>query len=158
MIINTKKYRLKKSTYIRLALYNILRQQWWVSVLLLVASGGILLYTKGWWAIVPLIALVAYVIFWIVQFYGITILEQNQLLFQRMQYQINNQQIIMTLSSKQGMPIAWQQIQSAKKGKDYFLLFISKVQLIYLPYKIFNGVHEIKFLDTLLKRKKIILA
>ncbi len=156
MIITTKKYRLEKSTYIRLAFYNILRQQWWVSVLLLVASGGIFLYTKSWWAIVPLIALVVYAIFWIVQFYGITILEQNQLLFQRMQYQINSQQIVMALSPKQGMPIAWQQIQSARKGKHYFLLFISKAQLIYLPHKIFNGVHEIKFLDTLLKRKKLI--
>jgi hypothetical protein len=51
------------------------------------------------------------------------------------------------------MPIKWEQIKQVKKGKDEFVLFLSKAQLIYLPLKIFNNKNEISFIETVLKRK-----
>ena len=95
-------------------------------------------------------------LFWWIQFYGVTTLKQNQLLFQRLAYQISGEQVVMALSAKHGMPIAWENVQYAKQGKDYFILFITKAQFIYLPYKIFTSPHEIQFVNTLLKRKKLI--
>ena len=100
--------------------------------------------------------LLLYFLFWLIQFYGITYLEQNRLLFERLCYEISSQQIIIQLTSKQGMPIAWEQVKRATQGKDYFLLVISKTHLIHLPYKIFNSKHEIKLVETILKRKALI--
>jgi hypothetical protein len=102
------------------------------------------------------VGLLLYFLFWVIQFYGITYLEQNKLLFERLRYEISNQHIMIQLTSKQGMPISWKQIKRAKQGKDYFLLVISKAHLISLPYKIFNSNHEIKLMETILKRKALI--
>ena len=35
MIVKTKNYRLEKKEYIKMALRNILKQQWWVSLIVL---------------------------------------------------------------------------------------------------------------------------
>jgi hypothetical protein len=54
------------------------------------------------------------------------------------------------------MPISWEQIKRVRQDKDAFLLIISKVHLVHLPYKIFNSSHEIKFMETILKRKGLL--
>lgn len=156
MIIKTKRFQLSKNQYIKLAFANILRQQWWVPIVLSSASIGLFVYTKSWWAITPIILLMLYLAFWWIQFYGVTKLEQNQLLFDRLTYQISAQQIIVALNPKHGMPISWKDIQYGKQGKDYFLLFLSRAQFIYLPFKIFNNPNEIQLVATLLKRKQVI--
>jgi hypothetical protein len=51
------------------------------------------------------------------------------------------------------MPIKWENVRKAIIGKDYFLLIITKAQLIHLPFKIFNSEHEKKFMETILRRK-----
>lgn len=156
MTIKTKKTQLNKKQYIKLAFSNIIHRQWWVITILGLISSAIYLYTKSWWAILPSILALLYIGFWLLQFYGITKLKQNELLFNRLSYQINPQQIIIALDTKHGMPVAWEQIKYVKHGKNHFILFLSHAQLIYLPYKIFTSPHEIQFLTTLLKRKKLI--
>jgi hypothetical protein len=47
----------------------------------------------------------------------------------------------------------WDQIKRASAKKQAFLLFVSKAQLIYLPHRIFNSDNEIKFFETILRRK-----
>ena len=54
------------------------------------------------------------------------------------------------------MPMKWDQIKRAKIVKDGFVLFASKAQLIYFPNKIFNNANEIRFLETVLKRKEFV--
>lgn len=157
MIVKTKKFQLDKKQYIKFALSNIIRLQWWVFLLFAATSIVTFIYTKSWWAITPVILALLYLGFWFIQFYGVTQLKQNQLLFDRLSYQISGQQIVIALDSKHGIPIAWEQIQYGKHGKGYFLLFLSKAQLIYWPYKIFTSHHEIQFVTTLLKRKKLII-
>ena len=80
-------------------------------------------------------------------------MEQSKFLFDKLAYEINSQQIMIKLNSKQGMPIKWENIKRANKGKDYFLFVISKAQLIHLPFKVFNTENEIRFIETILKRK-----
>ena len=156
MIVKTKKFQLDKKQYIHFAFSNILHRQWWIPLLLLATSIVTFIYTKSWWSIIPGTLAILYLGFWWIQFYGATQLKQNQLLFNRLSYQISGNQILIALDSKHGMPIAWEQIQYGKHGKDYFLLFLSKAHLIYWPYKIFTSPHEIQFVTTLLKRKKLI--
>ena len=156
MIIKTKKYKLDTNTYIQLGLNNIMREQWWVFLNALTIMSGSFFFKTLWFVLGANIGLLLYFLFWIIQFYGITYLEQNQLLFERMRYELSSQQIMMQVTSKQGMPIAWEQIKRAVQGKDYFLLVISKAHLIHLPYRIFNSNHEIKFVETILKRKALL--
>jgi len=156
MIAKTKKYKLTTNTYMQLGLRNIIREQWWVFLIALAIVSGTFFVRTIWFVLGASMGLLLYFLFWLIQFYGITYLEQNKLLFERLRYEISSQQIIIQLTSKQGMPIAWEQVKRATQGKDYFLLVISKTHLIHLPYKIFNSKHEIKLVETILKRKALI--
>ena len=85
-----------------------------------------------------------------------TQLEQGRYMFERLSYEISSQQILIKISSNQGMPIKWENIKKAYKKSDGFLFKINKVQLVFLPYKIFNSENEIKFVESILKRKEYI--
>ena len=156
MTVKTKKYRLSPSTYIRIALLNVLRQQWWLWSLLIVATGVVFLLGYRYWALIPAGLLLLYFLFWWVQFFGLTRIQDNKLMFERLFYELSKERVIIFLTTKQGMPIEWKQITSAKHGKDYFLLFISKAQFIYLPYSVFQSEQHINLVDMLLKNKKLI--
>jgi len=156
MIIRTKNYRLEKKEYIKLAMRSILRQQWWVSLIVVAICLGYLWIPSIWWFIGALIGGGLYLLFWWVQFYGVTQLEQGKMLFERLSYEINSQQVVIKLNAREGMPMKWDQIKRANVGKDYFLLTVNKAQLIHLPFKIFNSENERKFLTSILKTKGFI--
>lgn len=156
MIVKTKKYKLENGTYIKLGLRNVLREQWWVGLIVIALCCGYIWIPNIWWFIGTGIAAVLYVLFWVIQFAGVSQMEQSKMWFERMGYEINSQQILIKINSKQGMPIKWDQIKRARKGKDYFLLVMNKAQLIHLPFRIFNTENERKFVETILKRKNLI--
>ena len=153
MIVKTNKYKLETGTYIKEAMTNILSQQWWVSIIVVALCSGYFLVPNNWWFYGTAIAVVLYLLFWIIQFTGVTQLEQSKILFERLSYEISSQQVLIKLSSKQGMPINWEQIRSAKIGKDKIILIVNNAQLIYLPFKIFRTENERKFVETILQRK-----
>ena len=157
MIVKTRKYKLDTNTYIKLAMKNILREQWWVFLIALAIMCGYFIIPSIWWIIGALIALVLYILFWLIQFAGVTQLEQNKILFDKLSYEITSQQILIKVNPKQGMPITWNNIKKAEVTKDNaFLLFLSKAQLIHLPARIFNTDNERKFVETILRRKEFI--
>ncbi|MDH3710265.1 MAG: YcxB family protein [Cyclobacteriaceae bacterium] len=156
MIVKTKKYKLPTGTYIRMGLTNILKEQWWVFLIYLVLCGMYFVLPSHWWITGASIALVLYVLFWVIQFAGIPQLEQNKVLFEKLGYEIDSRQIMVKVSSKQGMPITWDMIKRATVAKDYFLLVVSKAQLIHLPFRIFNNENQIKFVETILRRKGLV--
>ncbi|MFW5762426.1 MAG: YcxB family protein [Cyclobacteriaceae bacterium] len=153
MIVKTKKYKLKTGTYVKLGMKNILRQQWWVFLIAIAIASMAFFIWSIWWIIGAAIALILYILFWLIQFYGIPQLEQNKILFDRLNYEISSKEIMIKVNPRQGMPLKWDNIKRASIGKDYFLLVVSKAQLIYLPFKIFNTENERKFMETVLKRK-----
>jgi len=157
MKIQTKKYQMPKKTYIRTGMINIVREQWWVSLIALgIASGTIFIPTTPWFIIGAVIGLILYALFWLIQFAGVTQLEQGKVLFERMSYEITSKEILMKISSKQGMPIKWEMIKRARMNNDHILLILSKAQFIYWPIKLFKTEHEVKFIETVLKRKGLI--
>ena len=153
MIVKTRKYKLETSTYVKLAMKNILREQWWVFLIAVAIMCGYFIIPSIWWIIGALIALLLYILFWLVQFAGVTQLEQNKILFEKLSYEINSQQILIKVNPKQGMPLTWANIKKADVLKDAYVLFVSKAQLIHLPFKIFNTDNERKFVETILRRK-----
>ena len=156
MVVKTKKYKLQPSTYIRLGFENIIREQWWVLLIAVGMMSGTFFIKTLWFIIGATIALTLYCLFWLIQFYGITQLEENRPIFERLAYEITSRQIMAQINTKQGMPIAWDQIKRARRGRNYFLLIVSKAHLIHLPYRIFNSLHEIKFVEIILQRKGLL--
>lgn len=156
MIVKTRNYRLEKKDYRRFALYNILKQQWWVSLIVVAICLGYFWIPSLWWFSGALTGAGLYLLFWWIQFFGVTQLEQSKMLFERLSYEINSQQLVIKLNAREGMPLKWDQIKSASVGKDYFLFFVNKAQLIHLPFKIFNTENERKFVLSILKTKGLI--
>lgn len=140
-------------TYIGIAFKAVLKQQWWVFLIFLAICAGYFLAPIHWWITGAVIALSLYLLFWLIQFAGVTQLEQGKFMFQKLSYEISSQQILIKLNAKQGMPVKWDQIKRAVKGKEAFVFFMSKAQLIHLPFKVFNNDNEIRFIETVLKRK-----
>lgn len=157
MIVRTKNYKLEKKTYIRVAFKNILKQQGWIAGL--AAAGICLLYLwipSIWWFIGAVIGLGLYLLFWWIQFYGVTQLEQGKMLFEKFSYEISSQQILMKINPREGMPLKWDQIKRAHIDKDAFVLVVNRAQIIHLPFRIFNTENERKFLTSVLKTKALI--
>jgi hypothetical protein len=156
MIVKTKKYQLGTSTYIKLGLLNILKQQWWVVLIAIAIACGYFWIASWWWISMAILAYVLYWLFWVIQFAGVTQMEQNKVIFEKMAYEIDSRQILMKLNAKQGMPIKWDMIKKAELTKDAFILTMSKAQFIHLPFRIFNSDNDKKFLETILRRKEYI--
>ena len=159
MIVRTKNYRLEKKTYINAALKGVLRKQGWIAVAAAVAI-ALCYFIPGlasiWWFIGAVLGLGLYLLFWWIQFYGVTQLEQGKVLFEKFSYEISSQQILMKLNPREGMPMKWDQIKRASVEKDHFVLYVNKAQLIYWPFKIFNTENERKFVTSILKSKGFI--
>jgi hypothetical protein len=156
MIVKTRNYRLEKKDYIRMAMRSFLRKQWWVSLIVVAICLFYFLVPSIWWFIGALVGAGLYLLFWWIQFYGVTQLEQGKMLFERFSYEITSQQIVMKINPREGMPLKWDQIKSAQVGKDHYLLFVNKAQLIHLPFKIFNTDNERKFVGSILKNKGLV--
>lgn len=156
MIVKTKKYQLDTSTYIKMAMKNVLSEQWWVFLIALAIAAGYFIEPSVWWFVGAGVGLILYLLFWIIQFAGVTQLEQGKMLFEKLSYEIDSRQILIKLNPRQGMPLTWDMVKKASKGPDGFQFFLSKVQIIYLPYKLFRTENEIRFVETIMKRKGLL--
>lgn len=154
MIIKTKKYQLEKKLYIKISMLNFLKKQWYIVFAPLVLAG--LLYFSWWWMFAVILIPGLYILFWFVQFYGVTMMPDSQMMFDKYLFEIDSRQILVKLNTKQGMQIAWDKIIGAVQTKDAYMLMLSKAQFFYLPYKIFNTETEMRFLESILKRKELL--
>ncbi len=156
MIVKTKKYALPTGKYIRLAMRNVIRQLWWVFLIPIALAAMTFVVPSIWWWITALILTALYLLFWYIQFAGVTRMEQTKMLFDKLSYQIDSRQIIIAISPKQGMPVQWPQVKKAYLRKDGIVLTLNRVQFIYWPYKIFNSTNESKFVESLMRRKGLL--
>ncbi len=157
MRVKTKKYALPKKKYIKLAYVGLLRKQGkWIIPAYVLLNMGIFVWFSWWWAIGSSILLVLYMLFWLLQFVGITYLAQFKILFDKLSYEIDSREVMIKLNVREGMPIAWHKIKRAQIKENAFIFYLSIAQLIYLPFKVFSSHHEIKVIETLLRRKKYI--
>ena len=137
-------------------LRNVMMDQWWVFLIVIAISSMTFVISSNWWWIGALIALTIYVLFWVIQFAGVTQLEQSKQLFEKLSYEIDSRQILIKLNSKQGMPMRWEQVKRAWVDKKQFILVINKAQMMLFPFTVFKTQNEVKFVETILKRKGFI--
>ena len=161
MIIKTRKYKLENKTYINLAMRHLLRKQWYwlavpVGIIILNVVLNLTVYPNIWIYFMAPLAIILYLLFWLIQFTGVTQLEQSKPMFQRFSYEIDSRQILMKLNPKEGMQLKWDTIKEAYKEKDSFMLFLSKAQFLHLPFTIFNSENDLKFMESILRRKELL--
>ena len=117
MKVITKNYRLEKKAYVKMALKAVLTQQWWAGLIALAICACYVLLPSWWWIFTGVLAYGLFVLFWWIQFFGVTQLEQGKALFEKFSYEITSQQILMKLNPREGMPMKWDQIKRASVGK-----------------------------------------
>jgi hypothetical protein len=125
----------------------------WVLLIALAIAACYFFIPSWWWVSMALLAYGLYWLFWVIQFAGVTQMEQNKVMFEKLAYEIDSRQVLMKVSANQGMPVKWEMIKKAQIKKDAFVLVMSKAQFIHLPFKLFKSENEIKFIETILKRK-----
>ena len=68
-----------------------------------------------------------------------------------MYYEFFDDKILMHLDTKMCAQFFWSFVQKIKRRKKYYVLFLSKAQIIYVPKDSFNSQFELNMFDVLLK-------
>jgi hypothetical protein len=162
LAIKTKKYGLEKNKYIAMCMRQLFANQWkWAFLPLALVGLNVFLNLSGtyknyWIYIFLAIGVIGYILFWLIQFTGITQLAQYKQLFDKYRYEIDSRQIFMKISDKEGGMIKWDMILSAYKDKEAYVLDMRKYQFIYLPLAIFNNDNDRKLMDKIMRDKGLI--
>ncbi len=162
LAIKTKKYGLEKNKYIAMCMRQLFANQWkWAFLPLALIGLNVFLNLSGtyknyWIYIFLAVGVIGYILFWLIQFTGITQLAQYKQLFDKYRYEIDSRQIFMKISDKEGGMIKWDMILSAYKDKEAYVLEMGKYQFIYLPLAIFNNDNDRKLMDKIMRDKGLI--
>ncbi len=162
LAIKTKKYGLEKNKYIAMCMRQLFANQWkWAFIPLALVGLNVYLNLSGtyknyWIYIFLAIGVIGYILFWLIQFTGITQLAQYKQLFDKYRYEIDSRQIFMKISDKEGGVIKWDMILSAYKDKEAYVLEMGKYQFIYLPFSIFNNDNDRKLMDKIMRDKGLV--
>lgn len=113
-------------------------------------------YPNIWIYIVIVVGVILYLLFWVIQFTGITQLEQYKPMFEKYIYEIDSRQILMKMNQKEGGVMKWDMIKECYKEKDAYVMVLSRGQFIYLPFTVFNSEHDLKMMERVLKQKELI--
>lgn len=155
----TKKYQVPVNTYVKIGLENVIRDWWWVFIIPVVLVAAGILIGGGWiWGlgITAVVSTILYIVFWGAQFYGLSHVPQGKVLFDKLSYEFEQKQIKILKSQKEGMMMPWENIKKVFKTKDAFILKLSLVQYIHIPFHIFQTENDLKFAEKLFERKGLL--
>lgn len=164
MIVKTKKFALNKKLYIKKAFANQMKTSWkWLLIPAAVAILGLGLHFSGvyknWWILITaIIGGGLYVLFWYVQFYAATEMDQNKQMFEKFAYEIDSRQIMVKINAKEGGIVKWESILSAEKDKSGYFLHIGRGQFLHFGFEVFNAEHDCKLFESILRRKNLLEA
>ncbi len=164
MIVKTKKFALDKKIYIKKAFKNQMKTSWvWLLIPLAIVFLGLGLHFSGvyknWWIMITaIIGGGLFVLFWYIQFYAATQLEQNKQMFDKFAYEIDSRQILVKINQKEGGVVKWESIISAEKDETGYFLHIGRGQFLHFANNVFNSEHDQKLLESILKRKNLLTS
>lgn len=175
--IRTKKYQLDKDMYARVAVTQVWRREWWYALIPFVLLMLPAVFSFSWWWVaIALVVTLLFVLLRSAQVMGVTRVEQGNVLFERLTYEIDQRQIVMKRNEREGMVLTWDMIQKAKRDEEAFMLWLqppSGSQLpggwkgwiartfqapifLHLPFRIFNSTNDVKLMESLLRRKNLL--
>ena len=153
MEIKTKTNILPTSLFKRECCKNIFREQWWVNILILSVLGyGVYIHMKSVW-ITALVFEILYLLFWFIQITTALYIPQNAILFEKFSFVFSPENITLVLSGNRRSQIEWDQVLFVKFRKDYVVMFVSKIQFLYVPFSIFRSNMEKTMFLNLIKTK-----
>lgn len=175
--IRTKKYQLDKDTFTRIAITQVWKKEWWYALIpFAIFMIPAIFDFSWWWVAVAFIVTLLFVLIRSAQVMGVTRVEQGNVLFEKLMFEVDNRQIMMKRNDREGMALTWDMIQKAQRTDDAFMMWLqppSASQLptgwkgwiartfqapifIMMPYKIFNNQNDIKLMESILRRKSLI--
>jgi hypothetical protein len=120
---------------------------------------------------------VIYVLLRSAQITGVTQMEQSKPLFERMNYEMDQRQLIMRQTEQRAMALPWDQIARVRREPDAYLLYLKPgvppadmapwrqwlartfdvPVFLHLPLRLFNNDNDRKLFDALLRRKNLLV-
>jgi len=179
LAIRTKKYQLDTNTYTRMAMAQVWRKEWSYALIpLAIGLVPALIWHSWWWVLLALVLVLLFVLLRSAQITGVTQMEQSKPLFERLNYEIDQRQILMRRNEKEGMNLNWDMIGRAVREPDAFVLYLKQGEapadlagwrrwvattfdvpvFLHLPLRIFNSPNDIKLFDSMLRRKNLLPA
>ena len=179
LAIRTKKYQLDTNTYTRMAMAQVWKKEWWYALIpLAIGLLPALIWPSWWWVALAVLLTVLFVLLRSAQITSVTQMEQSKPLFERMNYEIDQRQILLRLNEKQGMNLSWDMIGRARRDADGFTMWLRSGQtpaeltgwrrwiartfdvpvFLLLPLRIFNSPNDVKLFDAMLRRKNLLPA
>ncbi|GAB2542834.1 YcxB family protein [Rufibacter soli] len=177
LAIRTKKNQVDKNDYAKIALLQVWKKEWWRALIPLVLFSLPAAFAFSWWWVAgAVLVTVLYVLVRSAQVMGVTQMEQSSVLFERVNYEIDQRQILIKRNDREGMALQWDMIERVTQNKDSYFLYLkgpSADQLpggfkgwlaknfnvpvfLHLPFRIFNSPNDLKLMDSLLRRKNFI--
>jgi hypothetical protein len=104
-------------------------------------------------------------------------MEQSKPLFERMNYEMDQRQLIMRQTEQRAMALPWDQIARVRREPDAYLLYLKPgvppadmapwrqwlartfdvPVFLHLPLRLFNNDNDRKLFDALLRRKNLLV-
>lgn len=159
--IRTKKYQLPTQFFIQMGMKSALRQYWWafgVPVAMIAIAAFFGLTATIWTAVAAIVITILYLLFWYIQFYGATQMPDSKTMFEKLLYEFKNEHILIRKSaeSQEAMMVAWEQVKTVEKTSDSYILRMDRFQFLHFPFNIFQSDRDIKLLEAMFRRKKLL--
>ena len=179
LAIRTKKTQLTTDAYTRLVMGEVWKKDW-VYALIPFALGLLpaIFVHSWWWIILAVVLTILFVLFRSAQVTGVTQMEQSKPLFERMNFEMDNKQLLLRVGPEKAMQLTWDMIGRVRRDADAYLLYLKpgtppadtagwRVWLartfdvpvfLHLPQRIFNSPNDVKLFEAMLRRKNLLPA
>nr|WP_262905894.1 hypothetical protein [Hymenobacter terricola] len=177
MAIRTKKTQFTTDNYTRLVMVEVWKKDW--PYALIPFAIGLLpavFVHSWWWLALSLVLTLLFVLFRSAQVTGVTQMEQTKPLFERMNFEMDQKQMLLRVGPEKAMQLTWDAFSRARRDADAYLLYFKPgpapegmapwrlwlarafdvPMFLHLPLRIFNSPNDLKLFEALLRRKNLL--
>ena len=179
LAIRTKKTQLTTDMYTRLVMGEVWKKDWYYALIPFALGLLPALFVHSWWWLALSVVLtVLFVLFRSAQVTGVTQMEQSKPLFERMNFEMDNKQLLLRVGPEKAMQLTWDMIGKARRNADAYLLYLKPGTppadtagwrlwlartfdvpvFLHLPLRVFNSPNDLKLFEALLRRKSLLPA
>ena len=179
LAIRTKKTQLTTDMYTRLVMGEVWKKDWYYALIPFALGLLPALFVHSWWWLALSVVLtVLFVLFRSAQVTGVTQMEQSKPLFERMNFEMDNKQLLLRVGPEKAMQLTWDMIGKARRNADAYLLYLKPGTppadtagwrlwlartfdvpvFLHLLLRVFNSPNDLKLFEALLRRKSLLPA
>lgn len=153
-MIKTAKYIFPPFTYFKIVIKQNLKKSWWLYALcFLFAMKQLFSDDRSEFSIFMIVFGIVYLPVVLIYYYFWATNKKNEPLFVERQLIFDNGKIVITAQNGITSELLVNHIQKTIENTEYFLLYISKSQFIYLPKKAITNDSELVELKRILKKE-----